>query len=233
MKHPVEAPPVLGTRNGLAYALFLPDSEPSAGVVICHGAGSAKENHFDFARAARASGMAAVAFDARGHGHSGGTFSTRALDDVLAMCALAREHAPEVALRGSSLGGFCAIHAAALDGDVAAVVAICPVPAELLLRAVRAEGLETIEADRDALEPWLDTLDTRGAAAALAPRTALLLMHAQGDERVPYTVSQELYEAADRPKRLLLLPGGHHRSLQHDGEMQAEALRFIERAAAR
>jgi len=55
-------------------------------------------------------------------------------------------------------------------------------------------------------------------------------MHAEGDEQVPYTVSQQLYEAAGRPKRLLLLPGGHHRSLQHDAEIQAESVKFIARA---
>jgi alpha-beta hydrolase superfamily lysophospholipase len=233
MKHPVEAPPELGTRHGLAYALFFPERKPSAGVVICHGAGSAKENHFDFARAARASGMAAVAFDARGHGGSEGAFGPRAFDDVLEMCALVREHTPQVALRGSSMGAFCAIHAAALDGDVAAVVAICPASERLLLRGLRADRLDGFRADREALEPWLETLDLRAAAESLAPRTALLLIHAEGDEQVPYTISQELYGAAGRPKRLLLVPGGHHRSLQHDGEMQAEALRFIERAVAR
>jgi hypothetical protein len=26
------------------------------------------------------------------------------------------------------------------------------------------------------------------------------------------------------------VPGGHHRSLQHDGEMQAETIRFVEKA---
>jgi hypothetical protein len=44
-------------------------------------------------------------------------------------------------------------------------------------------------------------------------------------------VSQDLHAAAKEPKRLLVLPGGHHRSLQHDGEMQGESLRFIARAA--
>ena len=43
-------------------------------------------------------------------------------------------------------------------------------------------------------------------------------MHAKGDEQVPYTVSEELYAAAGEPKRLLIVPGGHHRSLQHDME---------------
>ena len=56
--------------------------------------------------------------------------------------------------------------------------------------------------------------------ARLGPETALLLLHARGDEQVPYTVSEELYEAAREPKRLLVFPGGHHRSLQHDLEVQ-------------
>ena len=38
-----------------------------------HGAGSAKESHFDFARGCRDEGMAALAY-ARGHGRSGGPF---------------------------------------------------------------------------------------------------------------------------------------------------------------
>src|SRR3954451_15798759 len=73
MKHPLPARPELGTRDGLSYALFLPEGEPSAGVVICHGAGSAKESHFDFARVARDRGLAALAYDARGHGRSAGS----------------------------------------------------------------------------------------------------------------------------------------------------------------
>ena len=56
-------------------------------------------------------------------------------------------------------------------------------------------------------------------------------MHARGDEQVPYTVSEQLYEAAHEPKRLLLLPGGHHRSVQHDLELQATSRKFIRDAA--
>src|SRR4051794_2564004 len=119
MKHPLPARPELGMHDGLAYALFLPEGEPQAGVVILHGAGSAKERHFDFARTARDRALAALAYDARGHGRSEGEFGPRAIEDALAMCELLRRHAPRVALRGSSLGGFCAILAgAASDGAV-------------------------------------------------------------------------------------------------------------------
>ena len=228
---PTPEPPHLGERNGLAYALFLPDEEPSAGIVICHGAGSAKESHFDFGRIARGSGMAALAFDARGHGRSRGEFGPTAFADVLEMVDLMREHTPHVALRGSSMGGFQALHAAAIaDPPVVAVVAICPAPEDMLLRGVRSGRLVDFRMDREQLEPWLQTLDIRRAVASLAGRTAVLFMHAQGDEQVPYSVSEELFLAAGEPKRLLIVPGGHHRSLQHDGEMQVESIRFVQKA---
>jgi alpha-beta hydrolase superfamily lysophospholipase len=231
MKHPLPARPELGELDGLAYALFLPEGEPPrAGVVVLHGAGSAKESHFDFGRSARDRGVAVLAFDARGHGHSEGEFAPGAIDDALAMCDLLREHTDRVALRGSSMGGFCAIlTAAAADGAVGAVVAICPASETMLLRGLRSDRYD-FRADGAALDPWLGSVSVRDAAASLAPRTALLLMHARGDEQVPWTHSQELYDAAGDPKRLLLVPGGHHRSLQHDVEMQNESLRFVERA---
>lgn len=232
MKHDPPAPPELGTRDGLAYALFMPEEKPRGGVVVLHGAGSAKESHFDFGRICRDYGLAALAYDARGHGHSTGEFGATALGDALAMCDLLREHAPHVALRGSSLGGFCAVAAASLDPSVVAVVAICPAPPELLLRGLRSGYIEGFRVDPHA-EEWLGTLDLHRAVAELGPETALLLLHARGDEQVPYTISEELHEAAHEPKRLMLFPGGHHRSLQHDLEVQNLTARFIERAVDR
>jgi fermentation-respiration switch protein FrsA (DUF1100 family) len=150
------------------------------------------------------------------------------------MVDLMREHTPKVALRGSSMGGFQALHAAAIaEPPLAAVVAICPAPEESLLIGLRRGGMfseKEIRMDAAQVEPWLETLDIRKAVASLAGRTAVMFMHAQGDESVPYTVSEELYVVAGEPKRLLIVPGGHHRSLQHDGEMQAETIRFIQKS---
>jgi uncharacterized protein len=250
MRHPTPISPELGNQDGLAYALFLPDGEPDVGVVILHGAGSAKESHFDFARGCVADGMAALAYDARGHGRSGGSFGPSAFDDALAMTDLLRSHAPQVALRGSSMGGWQAIHAAArareegarardasADGAassaICAVVAICPAPDSGLLRFIRSGRRPEFECDTAACEPWLESLDVFEAAGRLGPETALLLMHARGDEQVPYAVSERVHESANEPKRLLLLPGGHHRSVQHDEELQAVSRRFIRDAAAR
>jgi uncharacterized protein len=231
MKHALPAPPELGTLDGLAYALFLPEGEPSAGVVVLHGAGSAKESHFDFARGCREEGMVALAFDARGHGGSDGAFGPGAIDDVLAMVKLMRGHAPRVALRGSSMGGFQAIHAAARDASVCAVVAICPAPERSLLRMLRSGEPLRFDCDAPATEAWLESLDLFDAVSRVGPNTGLLLLHAKGDDQIPYTASEDLYAAAHEPKRLLVLPGGHHRSLQHDLEVQALSRRFIRKAA--
>jgi alpha-beta hydrolase superfamily lysophospholipase len=231
VKHAPPAPPDLGTLDGLAYALFLPEGEPAAGVVVLHGAGSAKESHFDFARGCREEGMVALAFDARGHGRSQGAFGPGAVDDVGAMVELVRAHAPQVALRGSSMGGFQAVHAAARDPSLCAVVAICPAPERSLLRMLRSGEPLRFDCDAPATEEWLESLDLFEAVGRIGPDTGLLLLHAKGDEQIPYTESQNLYAAAHEPKRLLVLPGGHHRSLQHDLELQALSRRFIRDAA--
>jgi uncharacterized protein len=232
MKHASPAAPELLTHDGLSYALFLPEGEAEVGVVIMHGAGSAKESHFDFGRGCRDEGMAALAYDARGHGRSGGPFGPGAVDDALSMIERLRQHVPRVALRGSSMGGFTAIHAAAQAAErPSAVVAICPAPEDSLLRMLRSEEPLRFECDVPATQAWLESLDLYEAATKLGPETALLLLHARGDEQIPYTVSEDLHGAAREPKRLLLFPGGHHRSLQHDLELQAVSRGFIRRAA--
>src|SRR5688500_395658 len=130
--HEAPEPPRLGTHNGLSYALF-EAPEPTAGVVIVHGAGSAKENHFDFGRAARAHGLAALAFDQRGHGRSEGLFGPTAIEDAVTMCELLAEVAPAVSLRGSSMGAFVAIHAARSEEHTSELRSPCNLVCRLLL----------------------------------------------------------------------------------------------------
>jgi uncharacterized protein len=223
-----EGPAQLSERDGLAYALWMPDGTPVGGVVAVHGAGSCKESHFDFARAARAAGLAAVTYDQRGHGESAGALDARLLDDVAAMADLLP--AGPLALRGSSMGGYVALLATARL-PVAAVVAICPAGAEDLLRGLRSDAFE-FQADRQSLEGFL--LEHSLELAIQDLRAPLLLLHAEGDEQIPVEHSAQLYRAAGTPhKRLIALPGGHHRSIQHDPEMHAESLRFIARAFGR
>jgi uncharacterized protein len=228
----VDLPSEIGVHDGLAFSLWLPKTgaDPRAGVVVLHGAGSCKENHHDFARAALGAGLGAIAFDQRGHGESPGPMDGRALGDVAAMAGLLRArlgdaHAP-IALRGSSMGGYLALVAAA-EANAAAVVAICPASAEGLRRGLAA-GRFTFKADAPALDAFLAEHDEREATAAL--EAPVLLLHAEGDEQVPVEHSRELAQLTRSSRsRLIAVPGGHHRSVQHDPDLQAVSVRFIER----
>jgi pimeloyl-ACP methyl ester carboxylesterase len=223
-------PAELSTREGLAYALWLPDRAPlRGGVVILHGAGSCKESHYDFSRALLPLGFASVSFDQRGHGESDGPMDGRALEDVITMAALLRDRIDKpIALRGSSMGGYLALVAAG-DAGASAVVAICPASPDGLRRALR-RGEHRFDADAQKLD---QLLERHGDAAAItgALELPVLLLHAEGDEVVPVEHSRELAGHLKHPdSRLVAVPGGHHRSIQHDEELQAVSTRFIERA---
>jgi pimeloyl-ACP methyl ester carboxylesterase len=220
----VDPPAEIGVHEGLAYALFLPAGTALGGVVIVHGADSAKESHFDFARACRAAGLATVAFDLRGHGESAGRLDGRLLDDVAAVAELLPP-VPRL-VRGSSLGGYAAL-LAGVRLAAAGVVAICPASGDGLRRALR-HGRFDFPADVPALDALLAAHPETAAAAELGPR--LMLQHAEGDEVVPVMLSRALHAAAPG-SRLIEVPGGHHRSVQHDPELQAAAVRFLVRAA--
>ena len=222
-----------GAERGRPYSLWLPRTQPPwPAMVIVHGGGSRKENHADFARACASAGWAALTYDQRGHGESVDEMSPAALGDV---CSMARWLAARVGVdpdrvcvRGSSLGGFMAIHAAATCEAIAAAIAICPAGEDHLIRGLQTGVLEISVGDRGRAElaSWLAEHDLREAAAAMGAKP-LLLIHARGDERIPSEFSEELFERAGEPRRLIVLPGGHHRSAQHDAELHGVALRWI------
>ena len=222
-----------GTHNGLAYALWLPgDPPPWPGIVVVHGAGSRKENHADFARLATASGWAALTFDLPGHGESEPEMSGAAIDAVVSMVRLleVQEGVDErrIAVRGSSLGGFLALCSAAAAPEIAGVIAICPASEDHLARGVRQGRFEMRAGDPVDLEAWLVAQDVGEAVERIAGRP-LILMHAEGDTQIPSDHSEELYERAGEPRKLVIAPGGAHASVQHDRELQGAALRWLER----
>jgi uncharacterized protein len=221
------------SHNGLAYALWLPDDPgPSPAVVVVHGAGSRKENHADFARLATANGWAALTFDLPGHGASEGEMSGDGVADVISMAQLLAAHdgvdERRVAVRGSSLGGFLAICAASAAPEIAGVIAICPASEDHLARGVRQGRFEMRVSDPLDLEAWLTAQDVGDAVGRIAGRP-LILMHAEGDTQIPSDHSEELYELAGEPRKLVIAPGGAHTTVQHDPELQSMALRWLER----
>ena len=228
-----EGPSVRGEHEGRPYWLWLPQGDgPWPGMLILHGAGSRKENHADFARMCRAGGWAALSYDQRGHGESADEMGPAALGDVGRMArflaGVEGVDGDRICARGSSMGGFMAIHAAATSAAIAGVIAICPAGEEHLLRGLRNDDLEFRAGPeaRSALAAWLGEHDLRDAARIMGPKP-LILLHARGDERIPSDWSAQLHAAKADPVKLVVLPGGHHRSVQHDPELQSVALGWI------
>src|SRR5256885_1773272 len=122
----------------------------------------------------------------------------------------------------AAMGGYLALVAAKAAG-ARAVVAICPAGGAGLARGLR-DGRFAFDVDAEALGAVLAEHDELRAAEQLD--VPLLLLHAEGDEVVPVEHSRALHFAA-AGSRLVAVPGGHHRSVQHDPELQALSVRFI------
>ena len=219
-------------RDGLAYTLWLPPAPPPparAGVVIIHGADSCKESHHDFARAAvaRAGRDRLRPARPRGERRRAGRAGDRGRghDRGAAARGDRRPAMPRWPLRGSSMGGYLAIVAAPGRGrrrwwrSAPPAPTACGGPRRGPLRVRgRSAGLRAL----------LDAHDLRGRPSAHRPAAAVAR---RGRRAGAGAAVARAGPGADAPgSRLIVVPGGHHRSIQHDEELQAVSLRFIGQA---
>src|SRR5947209_13720865 len=201
------------TYDGLRLSanLYLPVASGwSPAILVCHGFGSRKENHAGFAEMAASEGFASLIMDLRGHGESEGSIDGNVFNDVAAGLAYLQGR-PEVnptriAVRGSSMGAWLAVHTAARLPDLWAVVAFCPVSelfmtniaeeAGMVQRGHASPSLAAITAtmpkvDVNSLAQLLYRLDISRSVGHISPRP-LLIVHAEGDEVVPVHISEKL-----------------------------------------
>jgi alpha-beta hydrolase superfamily lysophospholipase len=222
------APRPLTIESGgveLAGRLFLPAGRPEGALVVCHGAGSRKENHEIMGEQAAAAGLAALTFDFRGHGGSGGALDPDGWRDAVAAGErlLAESGAPWLAARGASMGGCMLLLAArARPGFFRSLVLLCPADGASLLAGLDyfGDGMEAAAPpdpqgreyggrfDGPALRPFLESLDLTAAASGM-PR--VLLAHARDDDAVPFAHSRRLAAVLAPPSEFIVLAeGGHH-----------------------
>lgn len=238
--------PIELQSDGLALAgcVYRPAADGLApALIVCHGFASCKENHAVFAHQAALAGFVALTFDFRGHGASEGCLDSRTINDIGAALAFlgadAQVDSRRIVVRGSSMGGFFALHAAARWPDLAAVVAVCPSSEAQLGAVLREIADPESEWGRCRLSDptfprvmgcdlgcWLEKVNVYAAPAHISPRP-LLLIHCTGDEMVPVAVSHELYAAAREPRAFWLLEGGDHCFAQHDPATTARTLTWL------
>jgi fermentation-respiration switch protein FrsA (DUF1100 family) len=225
----------------LAAALFTPaGAGPHPGLVLCHGmpAGprpapgspspALAEGELDYPSLAELcawEGFATLIFNFRGTGESGGNFHHLGwagdLDAIVTWFLDRPEVDPgQIALLGSSLGAAVAIYVTACRTEVAGLVSFAS-PATMGPRQQPAEAVERLRQmgvihDPD-FPPSLEAWANEGAAISpvewvgrVAPRP-LLLLHGDADDVVDPASAFLLYERAQEPKDLRMLPGVGHR----------------------
>ncbi len=206
----------------LAGRLYLPAATPKGALLVCHGAGSRKENHALMGAQAADAGLAALVFDFRGHGESEGVMDAGGWHDVLAAAETLRHRsgAPWLAGRGSSMGGFMLLLAARRrPGLFRSLVLLCPAdPGSLLDGLDRLDrGLEPGDPDipsggrfdSASLRPFLGGVDLVATARGMA---RVLLAHARDDAAVPFAHSERLAAVLAPPSRFIALESGGHRA---------------------
>jgi pimeloyl-ACP methyl ester carboxylesterase len=167
-----------------------------------------------------------VLFDFRGHGRSGGasTVGDREIKDVDVAVAYARELGYQrIATVGFSMGASIVLRHAGLIGGVDAVVSVSG-PGRWYYRGTRSmqrvHWAVEHRAGRLVTRKLLNTRISDGrwdpvpmapaeAAARIAP-TPLLIVHGDRDAFFPVDHAQQLFEAANDPKELWIVPGFGH-----------------------
>jgi len=205
------AVPVAG--GALALVLHLPPSpRPAPCVLACHGLGASKDSDKYLLLGAEfpAAGMALARFDFRGCGESPGceddtTVATR-LEDARAVLAFLAAHPAldgRVGLLGSSLGGYVALH-------LAAVLAAAP-PVVTWNAPAHLRGVRTATGAAPGLGALLREVEGGRHAEAPAGVPRHLVIHAEADEVVPLEHGLALHARAADPCDLVVIPGADHR----------------------
>jgi uncharacterized protein len=227
------------TDDGLRLAalLYEPATAADGAVLVCHGAGSSKENHGDFALRAVARGLAALTFDFRGHGASEGAGDGGEELDLIACAAALRSASASkrLVVRGSSMGAYLALAAAARrPGLFGRIAALCPADEASMLAGFDRLEKMLAAGDPDALAYGTWDLPAvrayyRGNDLALSTvgLQGVLIVHARDDGTVPYGSSQRLFAALAEPKRLIGLAAGGHTGIQHDASLQETTLDWL------
>ena len=210
--------PVLITNGDdeLAGWVFEPKTvNPKGTIVFSHGNAGNMEDHVAFVDFLPRYGFRVLMYDYRGYGESTLLEPTResTMSDTHAAIDFAVERWHKPWLMGHSLGASLTIAVAAKrTAEVKGVIAVAPftsygsVARANLRKSIlsRALVLPSYVVVRRAHEP----ID---AVAQIAP-TPLLLVHAEDDSIVPPQMSRALYEKANEPKHLLMVPNAGHNS---------------------
>jgi alpha-beta hydrolase superfamily lysophospholipase len=196
------------------------DARPAGTVVVLHGTGQSKANYLGIGANLAKMGYGVVLIDLRCHGRSGGKYITcgakEKMDVKTVVDAMIKDKvvtAKPLYVLGVTFGGATAIQYAAIEPNVAGVVAFAPWK-DTAAKARRDVGLmmseeefQKVLADAGKLAEF-DPMTTSAVRDAAKLKCPLYLIHGALDMVVPLSDSQAILQAAGGPKKLkVIMPG--------------------------
>ena len=234
--------PTAGGKQLYGWWIPAEGRESAPTLVLVHGWGRNVGRMLPLVRELHPAGFNIIAFDARSHGSSDtdGTanmlkFSAdigAALDEAVRRGA----DAGKLGVLGLSVGGAAAIHAAAHDERIRAVVTVGAFahPADLMRAELRARGLPSIllpavlRCVEHSIGARLDDIAPERQVRKIA--APVLLVHGKDDVVVPVGHGRRLAAAAGANVELLVLPGRGHSDCNRDPLFWPRVTAFLDQA---
>ncbi|MGH8944532.1 MAG: alpha/beta hydrolase [Acidimicrobiia bacterium] len=214
------------TDDGLTLeAWFLPSrGEPHGSVLVFNGNAGNRSHRLPLGEALAEAGFSALLVDYRGYGGNPGDPHEEGLaTDARAALAYLRSR-PDVDPRRVAYFGE------SLGAGVAAGLAVEDPPAALILRSPFTSLADIASVHYPLLPASLLLRDRYATTDFIGELSApLLVVAGSGDSIVPLEQSRAVFEAADEPKRLVVIEGAGHNdfALNAGEEMIAEITAFL------
>ncbi|MCE8022811.1 alpha/beta hydrolase [Billgrantia aerodenitrificans] len=200
----------LQTADGLQLdAWWIPVEDARGKLLFFHGNAGNISHRLDSIQQFHRLGLSVLILDYRGYGRSEGRPSEEGTaQDARAGWRWLTEQegatADEIVLFGRSLG-------AAVAAELAASLTPQEQPAAVILES----PFRSVPALGQQLYPflpvrWLATLDYPTARYVTRIESPLLVIHSRDDEIIPFSEGEAVYRAANEPKELLTIRGGHN-----------------------
>jgi fermentation-respiration switch protein FrsA (DUF1100 family) len=212
---------------------FIQQKKKTRGTIIfLHGVGDCKIAGIAFARALYDKGFNIFLYDSRQHGESEGSYCTYGFYEKYDVSEVIRylrsrkeKEIGKIGLFGTSMGGAVAIQASAINSHISAVVSECSYTA---LRIVFVDYQKRI-----IKLPWhflrnialVQSQKIANFKARLVSpvedikrvHVPILIVHGKNDSFIKSEYSRLLYDAANKPKQLLLIENAGHNDVWEVG----------------
>ena len=199
------------------HGLYLPSAQENAPVLLyLHGARWNVTGSSGRIRRMQSLGFAVLAVDYRGFGLSSAGLPSEetALEDARAAWDWIALHHPSQSryIYGHSLGGAIAIDLASQVGDESGVI----------VDSTFTSILDVVSSFKWGWLPLSGLITQRFESERKVARigSPLLVVHGSEDRLIPASLGRKLFEAAQEPKRFMLVQGGSHHNTNALGQDQ-------------